>query len=109
MPTPTACWSSPRRRASPGRPRKPLPGARGNVALGIDPNLRLSEAQQAEVRQSLADVGLDRMEHRLPGLAGRIAVISPGVDHVWRIAPAPDALEALGLEPGRYVLAVEKP
>ena len=38
-----------------------------NVALGIDPNLRLTEAQQAEVRQSLADVGLGGMEHRLPG------------------------------------------
>jgi thiamine transport system ATP-binding protein len=38
-----------------------------NVALGIDPNLRLSAAQQAEVRQSLADVGLGGMEHRLPG------------------------------------------
>jgi len=38
-----------------------------NVALGIDPNLRLSAAQQAEVRQSLADVGLAGMEHRLPG------------------------------------------
>ncbi len=38
-----------------------------NVALGIDPNLRLSEAQHAEVRQSLADVGLAGMEHRLPG------------------------------------------
>jgi thiamine transport system ATP-binding protein len=38
-----------------------------NVALGIDPNLRLSEAQRAEVRQSLADVGLGGMEHRLPG------------------------------------------
>jgi len=38
-----------------------------NVALGIDPNLRLTDAQQAEVRQSLADVGLAGMEHRLPG------------------------------------------
>ncbi len=38
-----------------------------NVALGIDPNLRLTESQQAEVRQSLADVGLAGMEHRLPG------------------------------------------
>lgn len=38
-----------------------------NVALGIDPNLRLTETQQAEVRQSLADVGLHGMEHRLPG------------------------------------------
>jgi thiamine transport system ATP-binding protein len=38
-----------------------------NVALGIDPNLRLTEAQQVEVRQSLADVGLGGMEHRLPG------------------------------------------
>ncbi|HEY1384663.1 MAG TPA: thiamine ABC transporter ATP-binding protein [Dongiaceae bacterium] len=38
-----------------------------NVALGIDPNLRLTNAQQAEVRQSLADVGLGGMEHRLPG------------------------------------------
>ena len=38
-----------------------------NVALGIDPNLRLTEAQQAEVRQSLADVGVAGMEHRLPG------------------------------------------
>jgi thiamine transport system ATP-binding protein len=38
-----------------------------NVALGVDPNLRLTEAQQAEVRQSLADVGLGGMEHRLPG------------------------------------------
>ncbi|HEV8391250.1 MAG TPA: thiamine ABC transporter ATP-binding protein [Dongiaceae bacterium] len=38
-----------------------------NVALGIDPNLRLSAAQQAEVRQALADVGLAGMEHRLPG------------------------------------------
>jgi thiamine transport system ATP-binding protein len=38
-----------------------------NVALGIDPSLRLSDAQRAEVRQSLADVGLAGMEHRLPG------------------------------------------
>jgi thiamine transport system ATP-binding protein len=38
-----------------------------NVALGIDPNLRLSDAQRAEVRQSLADVGLAGLEHRLPG------------------------------------------
>jgi thiamine transport system ATP-binding protein len=38
-----------------------------NVALGIDPNLSLSEAQRAEVRQALADVGLAGMEHRLPG------------------------------------------
>jgi thiamine transport system ATP-binding protein len=38
-----------------------------NVALGIDPNLRLTDAQRAEVRQSLADVGLAGMEHRLPG------------------------------------------
>jgi thiamine transport system ATP-binding protein len=38
-----------------------------NVALGIDPNLRLTETQHAEVRQSLADVGLGGMEHRLPG------------------------------------------
>lgn len=38
-----------------------------NVALGIDPNLRLSEAQRAEVRQALADVGLSGMERRLPG------------------------------------------
>lgn len=38
-----------------------------NVALGIDPGLRLSDAQRAEVRQALADVGLAGMEHRLPG------------------------------------------
>jgi thiamine transport system ATP-binding protein len=38
-----------------------------NVGLGIDPNLRLNAAQRAEVRQSLADVGLAGMEHRLPG------------------------------------------
>jgi thiamine transport system ATP-binding protein len=38
-----------------------------NVGLGIDPNLRLTEAQHAEVRQSLADVELAGMEHRLPG------------------------------------------
>ena len=38
-----------------------------NVGLGIDPSLRLTAAQQAEVRQSLADVGLAGMEHRLPG------------------------------------------
>jgi thiamine transport system ATP-binding protein len=38
-----------------------------NVGLGIDPNLRLNAAQTAEVRQSLADVGLAGMEHRLPG------------------------------------------
>jgi thiamine transport system ATP-binding protein len=38
-----------------------------NVALGVDPNLRLNKAQQAEVRQALADVGLAGMEHRLPG------------------------------------------
>jgi thiamine transport system ATP-binding protein len=38
-----------------------------NVALGIDPNLRLTEAQQADVRQALADVGLAGMEQRLPG------------------------------------------
>jgi thiamine transport system ATP-binding protein len=38
-----------------------------NVGLGIDPNLRLSDAQHAEVRQALADVGLAGMEHRLPG------------------------------------------
>jgi len=38
-----------------------------NVGLGIDPNLRLTTAQEAEVRQSLADVGLAGMERRLPG------------------------------------------
>ena len=38
-----------------------------NVALGIDPNLRLSKVQRAEVRQALADVGLAGLEHRLPG------------------------------------------
>jgi thiamine transport system ATP-binding protein len=38
-----------------------------NVALGIDPDLRLSELQRAEVRRSLAEVGLAGMEHRLPG------------------------------------------
>jgi thiamine transport system ATP-binding protein len=38
-----------------------------NVALGINPNLRLSKAQQEEVRQALADVGLAGLEHRLPG------------------------------------------
>ncbi len=38
-----------------------------NVGLGIDPNLRLTPAQKTEVRQSLADVGLAGMEHRLPG------------------------------------------
>jgi thiamine transport system ATP-binding protein len=38
-----------------------------NVALGVDPTLGLTEAQQAEVRQSLADVGLAGLEHRLPG------------------------------------------
>jgi glycosyltransferase involved in cell wall biosynthesis len=48
----------------------------------------------------------ERLEHHLPRLAGRIAVISPGVDHVWRIAPAPDALERLGLERRGFVLAV---
>lgn len=48
----------------------------------------------------------ERLEHRLPGLAGRIAVISPGVDHVWRIAPVPNALERLGLERRGFVLAV---
>ena len=38
-----------------------------NVALGIDPSLRLNKAQHAEVRQALADVGLAGLEHRLPG------------------------------------------
>lgn len=38
-----------------------------NVGLGIDPSLRLTETQRAEVRQALADVGLAGMEHRLPG------------------------------------------
>ncbi|MEZ5833619.1 MAG: thiamine ABC transporter ATP-binding protein [Dongiaceae bacterium] len=38
-----------------------------NVGLGIDPNLRLTATQQAEVRQALADVGLAGMERRLPG------------------------------------------
>ena len=38
-----------------------------NVGLGIDPSLRLGDAQRDEVRQALADVGLAGMEHRLPG------------------------------------------
>jgi len=38
-----------------------------NVALGIDPSLRLNKTQQAEVQQALVDVGLAGMEHRLPG------------------------------------------
>lgn len=38
-----------------------------NVGLGIDPGLRLGDAQRAEVRQSLADVGLAGLERRLPG------------------------------------------
>ncbi|MGH6892740.1 MAG: thiamine ABC transporter ATP-binding protein [Dongiaceae bacterium] len=38
-----------------------------NIALGIDPSLRLAEAQRAEVRQSLGDVGLAGLERRLPG------------------------------------------
>jgi thiamine transport system ATP-binding protein len=38
-----------------------------NVGLGLNPGLRLSKAQQAEVAQALEDVGLSGFEHRLPG------------------------------------------
>jgi thiamine transport system ATP-binding protein len=38
-----------------------------NVGLGLNPNLRLNHAQQLDVAQSLADVGLTGFEHRLPG------------------------------------------
>jgi len=38
-----------------------------NVGLGLDPGLRLSKAQQADVAQALEDVGLSGFEHRLPG------------------------------------------
>jgi thiamine transport system ATP-binding protein len=38
-----------------------------NVGLGLNPNLRLNQAQQLEVAQALADVGLTGFEHRLPG------------------------------------------
>ena len=38
-----------------------------NVGLGLDPGLRLDEAQRAEIAQALADVGLTGFEQRLPG------------------------------------------
>ena len=38
-----------------------------NVGLGLNPNLRLSQAQGEDVAQALADVGLTGFEHRLPG------------------------------------------
>lgn len=38
-----------------------------NVGLGLNPNLRLNQAQQADVAQALEDVGLTGFEHRLPG------------------------------------------
>lgn len=38
-----------------------------NVGLGLDPGLRLSAAQKAEVAGALADVGLTGFERRLPG------------------------------------------
>ena len=48
----------------------------------------------------------ERLEHHLPALAGRVVVVPPGVDHVWRIAPADGVPERFGLERGRFVLAV---
>ncbi|MCG8453268.1 MAG: ATP-binding cassette domain-containing protein, partial [Spirochaetales bacterium] len=38
-----------------------------NVALGLDPSLRLSEAQKAEVTSALVRVGLSGLERRRPG------------------------------------------
>ena len=38
-----------------------------NVGLGLDPGLRLTAAQRAEIAQALADVGLTGFEQRLPG------------------------------------------
>lgn len=38
-----------------------------NVALGISPNLRLSDEQADEVRNSITRVGLGGLERRLPG------------------------------------------
>ena len=38
-----------------------------NVGLGLDPNLRLTAAQEREVAQALEDVGLSGFEQRLPG------------------------------------------
>ncbi|MEX1108816.1 MAG: thiamine ABC transporter ATP-binding protein [Dongiaceae bacterium] len=37
-----------------------------NVGLGIDPGLRLKAADRDRVRAALAEVGLERFEHRLP-------------------------------------------
>lgn len=38
-----------------------------NVGLGLDPGLRLNDAQRDDVAQALTDVGLTGFEHRLPG------------------------------------------
>ena len=38
----------------------------GNVALGLDPNLRLDAAQKARVTQALAETGLEGLERRKP-------------------------------------------
>lgn len=40
--------------------------AAANVAIGIDPGLRLSPADRERVRMALAQVELDGFEHRLP-------------------------------------------
>lgn len=58
-----------------------LPGlsALDNVALGLDPRLRLTEAQRGRVAEALAEVGLDGFGPRLPaqlsgGQMGRVAL-----------------------------------
>jgi len=50
-----------------------------NVALGIDPRLRLDAGQRAQVRAALAEVGLEGLEDRRPaqlsgGQMGRVAL-----------------------------------
>lgn len=55
---------------------------------------------------TVSDFSAERLAHHEPGLAGRIRVVPPGIDHVHRIEPAGDLRERYGLEPGGFVLAV---
>lgn len=55
---------------------------------------------------TVSDFSAERLAHHVPGLAGRVRVVSPGIDHVHRIDPSGGLRERYGLEPGGFVLAV---
>jgi glycosyltransferase involved in cell wall biosynthesis len=55
---------------------------------------------------TVSDFSAERLAHHVPGLAGRVRVVPPGIDHVHRIEPSGGLRERYGLEPGRFVLAV---